>query len=128
MTVTGMEKKNKRYIAWMIAGFSVCIIPPSLTAVHFFPLFVSSKSAAISVASVVVLALCCIPFYKQLKECLKSPSAWKMWTILFIILTALDSIVYPMKWVSLVGAVSGVVGAVCFRIAKKYKGEGEDSK
>lgn len=101
-----------------IAGFIICIAPPALCTLLYFPLWKESAKA-LSGGVVLLLIIAAWPFYKTLKEKFKSPSASTVWLALFIIFFTLAKIAEEMTVISLVGFISNVFGAFIFRIAKR---------
>ena len=118
-----MNERTKHFILYAL-GLIVCIAPPAVAVLLNFPVWVNKSSAAtLSGISLVLLVLCCIPFYKAILSYIKSASSPVMWLLLFVFCFLFGSIVHEMTVISFVGAVSNTVGAVIFKIAKKYKRE-----
>ena len=115
----------RRRIALRAAGLAVSVIPPLIAVASYFPLWSERGAGAVLSGFAVLLALmCAVPVFKLLKRILSSPSAWLMWLITFILFALLAAIADEMVVISFVGTVSGIAGALLFRMAKR--GEGED--
>ena len=106
-------------------GLALCILPASLTALRYFPLWISQKETAVSVGAILVLALCAIPFWRVITEAFRSPSAWQLWLVLLLALTFLESIAGGLRAVAAVAFPTSLLGSVCFGIARRI-GEGHD--
>lgn len=114
-----LSDKQKHYL-FKILGFLFCIVPPLIVTVIKYPLWSANKGATLSVVSVILIVLCCIPFKKYLKEVWKNPSAWQMWLAIFIADIVLENIAQMTKIISLVGFISSIIGAAMFQLSKRY--------
>ena len=115
----------KRKIAFRALGLAVSVIPPLIAVLSYFPLWRKSGGGAVLSGFAILLALmCAVPILKVLKRMLASPSAWMMWLLSFVLFFTLARIADEMVVISFVGTVSGLIGAVLFRIA----GGGEEDK
>jgi hypothetical protein len=59
-----------------------------------------------------------LPLWKSVKRILRSPSAYVMWFIAFMIFFMLAKIADEMTVICFVGFVSNLIGAVFFRASK----------
>lgn len=109
----------KKRIIFRILGLLLCVVPPLLAAVDQFPMM--TTAGKVSMAFVFVVALCAIPLFKHLKALLRSPSAWVMWMLIFLFCAAMRAIIDEFYIISMIGFVSSLLGAGCFRIAKGKK-------
>ena len=110
-----------------IAGFALCIIPPAVCALSYFPLWKDAGiESCIAGGSALLLALCIIPLYKLLKRGLMSYSSYIMWLFMFLLFFGMSKIADQMTVISLVGFVSNLLGAICFYFAGNRKKEGAD--
>lgn len=118
-----MNDRTKYFVLYAV-GLAVCIAPPAIAVLMNFPVWVQKSSAAtLSGISLVLLVLSCIPFYKAILSYIKSASSPIMWLLLFVFCFLFGAIVDEMTVISFIGVVSNTVGAVIFKIAKKYKRE-----
>lgn len=115
-----LSDKQKHYL-FKILGFLFCIVPPLVVTVIKYPLWSASKGATLSVVSVILIVLCCIPFKKYLKEVWKNPSAWQMWLFIFLADIILENIAQMTKIISLVGFISSIIGSIMFQLSKRYE-------
>lgn len=110
-----MTNKTKGIIIRWIA-IMIDIIPPVIATLTQFKVWVTkSDKAVVSGLAIIMLALSCIPFMRQIKEFLKSPSNWVMWIAVFVMFIILDGIVSEMKAVALVGMIANIVGAAIYK-------------
>lgn len=104
---------------YKIIGLCLSVIPPAATALCYFPLWFSSRGSAFSVLSVLLLALCLLPFRRAIRDYMKSPSAWQMWFVLWVGLTLFARICNGLRVVACVGSLSGLVGEVFFYLSRR---------
>ena len=117
---TATKKWTFVNIILLILGFSLCVIPPAVCALSYFPLWKASGYAScIAGGAAVLLTVCFVPIYKLICGAMKSHSSYVMWLILFLIFFALSKIADQMTVISLVGFVSNLLGEVCLRIARR---------
>ena len=118
--------KQTRKILWLKGiGYALCIIPPLLATLEHFPLWLSQgKSASFSVISLCLLLFCLLPLRKGIRKWLRSPSAWQIWTILWIVLTFTKPITEGILAIAAVACPTSLLGAILFWRAKKLEKEG----
>lgn len=110
-----------------IIGFLLCIAPPAICTLMYFPLWKSGGyEQCIAGGSALLLALCMIPLYKLIKQRLKSFGSYIMWLVLFLLFFGLSRIADQMTVISFVGFVGNLLGAICFGISKRMKGGKEE--
>ena len=103
-----------------IAGFSLCILPPAVCTLMYFPVWKEAGyESCIAGGTALLLALCVIPLYKLIKRFFASYSSYMIWLILFLLFLALSKIADQMTVISLVGFIGNLLGAVCFYIARR---------
>lgn len=103
-----------------ILGFLLCIVPPAVCILMYFPFWKEvGYESCIAGGSALLLALCIIPIYKFIKRGLSTYSSYLMWLILFLLFLALSRIAEQMTVISFVGFVGNLLGAICFRLAKR---------
>jgi hypothetical protein len=122
-----MKNSTKGAIIKTVAlGIDVGV--PLATTLTQFPLWIEqSAEATMSGLCLVLFGLSVLPFLKQLKEYFKSPSAWVVWGIIFILLIMLRNIIDQILVVSFAGLVANAIGAVIYNIGKSVGGK-EDKK
>ena len=62
--------------------------------------------------------LSCLPFIKQIKAYLRSPSIWVIWTVLLVLFVCLRNIIDEMVVVCFFGAVANAVGAGVYKLGR----------
>lgn len=111
----------KRRIFFRILGLILCIAPPLLAAIDQFP--VMTAAGKVSTVFIMASALCAVPLFKYIKVVLRSPSAWVMWLIIFAFCFALRAVIDEFFVISLIGFISSLLGAGCFRLARGKRKE-----
>lgn len=112
MTVTG------KILLLRVCGLVFYIVPPCIATINYFPLFAGEPKKQLSIVGVILLLIACIPLWKFIKKCLKSPSALKVWVALFVIFLLCEHISHEVVCISLVGVLSAIVGDALFLWAK----------
>ena len=109
-----------------IAGFALCILPPAVCTLSYFPLWKASGfESCIAGGTALLLVLCAIPLWKLFKKGLESYSSYLIWLILFLLFLALSRIATQMTVISFVGFIGNLLGAICFRIGKSIGRRGD---
>ena len=124
-----MTRKNNLSKIILIKSIAliICIAPALIATLSYFPIWVNKGGACvISGLALCLITISLIPFYKQIGGMLKSPSAYVIWLILFVIFFLLSRIADEMTVISFVGFVSNLIGAALFKIVAKM--EGKDKK
>lgn len=99
------------------SAVAIDVAVPFAATLTQFPIWIDrSSSATVSGLFLIFAFLSAIPFINQIKAFLKSPSVWVMWIVLLILFIALRNIIDEMLVVCFAGSVSGVVGAVLYKI------------
>ncbi len=102
-----------------ILALSLCILPPALATLYYFPLWqVRGGFALLSGGAVLLLTLSAIPLMKLITAKIRSAASYVMWSIIFIIFFLLREIADEMTVISFFGAVGNLAGALIFKIAK----------
>lgn len=102
-----------------ILGITLCVLPPALATLEFFPLWLTREDCRLSALSVLLLLLSAAPLFRLLRARLRSPSAWLVWLLLWALLCAFEPIVASLKTIALISFPTSLLGAVCFRLAKR---------
>ena len=107
-------------ISLHILGLLLCILPPALCTLFYFPIWKDAGGGrAFSGVCAFFIIIAALPLYKALRELLRSPASYVVWSVIFIFCFLFSRIVEEATVISFVGAVSNIAGAVLFRIAKK---------
>ena len=118
-----MEKSTKcKLIKAAALGIDVGV--PFVATVSYFPVWIDrGANATVSGLSVLLVLICVVPFLRKLGSVFKSPSMPMVWTVLFVIFLALESIVHEIKAICLLGMIANYVGAGMYKIADKMMAE-----
>ena len=120
-----MNNPTKRLL-FSALGLIISIIPVAVSIFSYFPIWVAREDASIiSGLSLVLTVLALVPFYRHVREYLRSASAPLMWFIIFAVFFMLSKIAKEMTVISFVGFVSNLIGSLFFKLAKRY-GRTED--
>ena len=119
--------KNPKILVYNILGYIFCIVPASICTIYHFPLWMQNKNSCISLLSVVALFLCMIPLWRMIKECFKTPSAWKIWLLLLLVFTAVEHIIVGLRVIACVAFPTSVIGGLFFLLAKRAKEKEEET-
>ncbi len=110
-----------------VAGFALCIIPPAVCTLSYFPLWKNAGyESCIAGGSALLLVICMIPLYRLIKKGFASVSSYLLWLVMFLMFLCLSRIADQMTVISFVGFVGNLLGAVCFRFADRMKGKGHE--
>ena len=118
------QQNNRTFVSFILhfLGFLLCIAPPAICTLMYFPLWkATGYTTCIAGGTALILVLCFIPIYKMIRKGLMSFSSYLMWLMLFVTFFALSRIAEQMTVISFVGFISNLLGALCFRLAKKGK-------
>ena len=114
-----LSNKTKGKILEAI-GWVLCIVPPTIATLEYFPLFKDQPEKGVSAVTVVILFIAAIPFWKYIKRALRSPSAWMVWLVIFLFSRYFSPIIHQMEAVSFISLATSIVGALFFKFARKY--------
>ena len=105
-----------------ITGLLLCIVPPAVCTLSYFPLWTqtdSTKTLAGGCALLIILSA--IPLFKFIKKYFESPASYVIWFLVFLLFFSLSKIAHEMTVIAFVGFVSNLIGAICFAIADKQR-------
>lgn len=114
----------------IIKGTAVAIdvgVPMAVTLSQFPVWITRDASSTISGLVLFLVAVSCIPFYRKIKEYLKSPSAPVIWTVLFVLFTLLENISSEIKIVCFFGMLANYIGSAVYTIGEQI-GNREDKE
>ena len=108
-------------------GLAICIIPVFSTIILYFPVWKEKGGAAtLSGFTLLLILLALVPLFSTIKGLLRSPAAYTLWFIAFIIFLLLSKIADEMTVISFVGFISNFIGAFFLRAAKRIGGVSKD--
>ena len=102
-----------------VLGLALCVAPPALAALEHFPLWLGDGKRAFSAFALLLLVLCLLPLWRQIKRLLASPSLWAFWLLLWLFLSLFAPLIEGLTAIAFMGFLGGVPGAVCLRLADK---------
>ena len=89
---------------------------PLIATMTQFPVWVDkSADATVSGMFLFLATLCCIPFFRQLKEVMKNPANPVFWIIVVGILISLRKIIDEMILVGVVAAIANITGSFIYK-------------
>ena len=112
-------------LALRILGLVLSVLPPAIATLEFFPLWLTEGRTTLSALSLVLLLLSAIPIFRILKKHLRSPAPWMLWLILWLGLRAFLPIAAAIETIAFISFPTSILGAVCFRLAKRREGKKE---
>ncbi len=110
----------------IIKGSAVVIdvAAPLIATICQFPVWIEkSSSATISGIFLLFAFFSCLPFIKQIKMWMKSPSVPVLWVIFLVLFSLLRNIIDQMWMVCVIGAVSNCFGAILYKVGNIVGGE-----
>lgn len=111
------RKTTGKIIRYSAVGIDVLV--PLGATVSQFPIWIErSAEATVSGLFVVFAFLSCLPFLRQIKEYLKSPSVAVLWAVAFFLFLSLQSIINEMVFVCFFGMISNTMGAGIYKIGE----------
>lgn len=114
-----MERATKGKII-KAAALGIDVGVPFVATVSYFPVWIDrGANATVSGLSVLLVLICVVPLLRKLGSLFKSPSMPMVWTILFVLFLALESIVHEIKAICLLGMIANYIGAGMYKIGDK---------
>ncbi len=106
------------------AGYLFSVGVPILAILERFPFFSRAGGEVIlSGLGVLLLVIALIPLRRgvlsRLEAWLKSPSAYSVWLVLFLLCRLLSSITDAVGDVALISTLSSLLGALFFRLSRR---------
>ena len=119
------KKRSFANLTLHILGIIVCVVPPALATLCYFPLWkISGSSHTLAGGCALLLILSARPLFKYTRRLLSSPSSYVSWLLLFLLFFLTEKIAYEMTVISFIGLISNLLGAVLFRIAERTRKDG----
>ena len=101
-----------------ILGLLLCVLPPAVTALEYFPLWLGDGEKTVSALALFLLLATAIPLWRHVKKLLASPSIWSVWLVLWLFFTLFSSLIEGLTAISLMGFLGGLPGALLLRVAR----------
>ena len=104
-------------------------LPPAIASILYFPFWQNrGAGVAISGLAAILLTVSFVPLFKLLKEKFKSPSAYVVWFVIFLIFFILSKVAAEMVVIAFTGFLGNLIGAILFSISKKISEIKESQK
>ena len=101
-----------------VIGLVLCVIPVSVAILSYFPAWrAEGGEVLLSGATLLLLCMAAVPLYKLISARLRSPAAYTLWLIAFILFFLLSNIAEEMVVISFTGFVGNLLGAIAFKLA-----------
>ncbi len=113
-----MQNRVKHVLINTFALF-VSVLPPIIATLSYFSLWSDARS--LSGLCLILLIISLVPLLRRIKIELKSASMPVIWGCIFVIFLLFSSIAKEMCVISLIGFISNLLGAILYRIARRYK-------
>ena len=111
------------------AAIALDVGAPLIATLTQFPVWINKSSEATVSGLFLMLAIVSvIPFFRQIKEYIKSPAVWVLWTVVFGMMIVLRSILDEIIIVCFVGMVANILGAGIYNVGKIIGGEEKKDK
>lgn len=115
-------KTSHKIFALHALGLIVCVLPPVIATLEYFPLWFQRSETAFSAFSAILIAICCLPFIKQIKAYFKgTPASWVIWLVIYLVVALFSKLAEGVETVAFIGTISNLCGGCIFRIEKHLK-------
>ena len=105
-----------------ILAFSLCIVPPALATVFYFPVWVDKGSGyALAGGGVLLLVIFALPLFRRLSLIFAKATPYVLWLSIFLIFFGLSKIASEMAVISFAGFIGNLLGAFVFRIRDRRR-------
>ena len=117
MKVTS-NKQTVKSIFLRVIGLVLCVIPVTVSILCYFPAWrAEGGEVLLSGTTLLLLCMAAVPLYKLISEKLRSPAAYTLWLIAFILFFLLSNIAEEMVVISFTGFIGNLLGAIAFKLA-----------
>ena len=118
----GQMKKSRRFL--LCLGYICSVGIPLAATLSCFPIWKArGGEAVLAGGTLLLIALCALPFWRAIKAYLKSPSVWMLWLFGFLFFSLISGIVTEMQMICLFGFIGNLLGAICFLLARRRSGK-----
>ncbi len=123
--VKKMTPKTKSRLLYF-SGLLISVLPVLLATLSYFPLWCKRGGEyALSGITLILLIIAALPLLRTIRARLRSPSAYTVWLIIFLLFYALSKIADEVVVIAFVGFISNLIGAFIFSLSRKIRGKGE---
>ena len=118
----GQTQKSRRL--WLFLGYIFSVGTPLAATLSCFPIWKArGGEAVLAGGTLLLIALCALPFWRAIKAYLKSPAVWMLWLFGFLFFSLISGIVTEMQMICLFGFIGNLLGAICFLLARRRSGK-----
>ena len=122
-----MLKRGLLRILFSTLGLAVCILPVVICILKYFPVWTARGGETIfSAITLILVAIAAVPLFSFIKKALRSPASYTVWLVFFIFFFLISKIAEEMVVISFVGFISNLLGALFFKISRKFHMRGEE--
>lgn len=108
----------------IIKGVAVAVdvLVPLIATITQFPVWIEqSGEATVSGLFLLFAFFSCLPFIKQIREYMKSPSVLVIWCVIYVLLTVLKNIIDQMVIVCFAGLIANAIGATIYKLGESIE-------
>ena len=112
--------RNKGFlsIALYALGLLLCISPPLIATLSFFPLWINKGDGSSVCGIALLLILVAIsPLLKFIKGLIHSPASYTVWLIIFVIFFLISKIVDEVTVIAFTGFLGNLLVTLCFKLS-----------
>ena len=112
------NKQTVKSIFLRVIGLVLCVIPVTVSILCYFPAWrAEGGEVLLSGTTLLLLCMAAVPLYKLISAKLRSPAAYTLWLIAFILFFLLSNIAEEMVVISFTGFIGNLLGAIAFKLA-----------
>ena len=109
-----------------IIGFLLCIVPPAVATVAYFPVWNDASSAhTLAGGGVLLCIIFAMPILKLLRR-VPSSASYLPWLLLFLLFRCMALIAEEMVVITFAGLVGNLLGGLCFYVRSLRLGCGDN--
>lgn len=114
------KKPNFAKFILHLIGILTCVLPAVICTLCYFPLWRAAGAEYILAGGTALLiALAALPFYKYIRDALRSAASYVLWLIIFVFCFLLSKVIDQLTVISLVGFVSNLLGALLLKLGDR---------
>ena len=122
-----MTKTRRKFYLFYAVGLFISVLPVLYSIILYFPIWADrGATTVISGLSLILILMATAPLIKLVKQAFKSPAAYLMWFVAFVIFFMLAEIADDVKVICFVGFISNLIGAIFFKLGERYRKTGEE--
>jgi hypothetical protein len=112
------ERITAKQVLIYLSALAVSILPVTVAILSYFPVWrAMGGEYLLSGLTLCLILLALIPGFKALRALLRSPAAYMIWAMVFLLFFSLSKIGDQMTVIAFVGTLSNLIGAILFKIS-----------